>query len=164
MSKEQANVEAVDFDNPESIEEELAAVAAVPTKEKKEAKPKMVKVTCPNCATVFDFEIPKSISSRGAVVGIALSDMTVDQLKIEYRNANSVAYKSKKANKNPDTIAKSAARLEAVKAEMELRGIQPTSRGPVAVDAQAIAKLIAAGAVTVEEIQKFLNDAATPAQ
>ena len=150
---------AVDFENPEAIAEELAAVTTAEPKEKKAPKPKVVKVTCPNCAHEFDFEVPKSVGSRGSVAGIALEDMTDDQLKIEYRNANSVAYKAKKANKNPDTIANSEARLERVKAEMEARGIQPTARAAAKVDAQTVANLIMSGKISAEEIQAFLDSA-----
>ncbi len=153
--------QAVDFENPEAIAEalEAAEVEAAP-KAKRTPKPKVVKVTCPNCSFEFDYEIPKSARARGAVAGIPLNEMTDDQLKIEYRNANSVYYKSKKANKNPDTIAKAEARLEAVKAKMEEKGIQPTSRGRAAApDAQAIANLIMSGKDSAEDIQKFLNSA-----
>ena len=153
--------EAVDFSSPESIAAELEANTAVTPAPKQKAapKPKIVKVTCPNCNTEFDFEVPKSLGTRGALSGVALEDMTDDQLKIEYRNANSVAYKAKKANKNQDTITKSAERLERVKAAMEARGISTSSRGPVAVDAEAIAKLIIAGSVSAEDIQAFLSKA-----
>lgn len=162
--------EAVDFSNPEALEAELAAAdAATPAgaKEKKPAKPKMIKVSFvadkdykAGETIEFDYEVPKGMSTRGAVAGIALVDMTDDQLKIEYRNANSVFYKAKKANKNPDTIKKAEVRLEAVKAEMEKRGIQPTSRGAADVDAEGIAKLIMSGKVSVEDIQALLNAAA----
>jgi len=162
---------AVDFDNPEALEAELAAAEAAPeekkAKAKKPAKPRVIKVKFVADRDIaageeieFDYEIPKGTSTRGAVAGIPLEDMTNDQLKIEYRNANSVYYKSKKANKNPDTIEKATVRLNNVKAEMEKRGIQPTSRQTKDVDAQTIANLIMAGKVSAEDIQAFLNQAA----
>lgn len=171
-TKEQEVMEtAVDFSDAESLEAELAAVEAAGAtgvaKEKKPAKPRVIKVS--HVATQdyktgdvieFDFEVPKSEGGRGAVSGIPLAEMTDDQLKIEYRNANSVFYKTKKANKNPEGIAKSEARLEAVKAEMEKRGIQPTSRGAAVVDAQGVAELIMSGKISVEEIQALLTASA----
>jgi hypothetical protein len=162
--------EAVDFSNPEALEAELAAAeAATPAAEKpkKPAKPKVIKVKFvadkdykAGDEIEFDYEVPKGMGTRGAVAGIPLDEMTDDQLKIEYRNANSVFYKAKKANKNQDTITKSETRLEACKAEMEKRGIQPTARGAQEVDAEGIAKLIMAGKVSVEDIQAMLNAAA----
>lgn len=162
---------AVDFDNPEALEAELAAAAAAPeekkAKPKKPAKPKVIKVKFVADRDIaageeieFDYEIPKGASRRGAVAGIPLEEMTNDQLKIEYRNANSVYYKAKKANKNPETIEKATVRLNNVKAEMEKRGIQPTSRQTKDIDAQTIANLILAGKVSAEDIQAFLNQAA----
>lgn len=162
---------AVDFNDAESIEAELAAAATVaaPVKDKvkKIAKPRVITIThiadkayAAGDEIVFDFEVPKSAGGRGIVSGIELADMTTDQLRIEYRNANSVAYKAAKANKNPDTIAKSKARLEAVKAEMEVKGIQPTARGAkVEINAATIAEMITSGKVSVEEIQALLNGA-----
>lgn len=162
---------AVDFNNPESIAEELTAADVNPSTEpkaKKPRKPRVVKVTFvadKDYATgetiSFDYELPMSVSTRGAVAGIALEEMTDDQLKIEYRNANSVAYKTKKAGHD---ATKAETRLNACKAEMEKRGIQPTARGnAVAVDAKSIANMIAQGKISVEDIQKFLDAANTTA-
>lgn len=170
MSNQEINETAVDFSDPESLEAELAAVEAAGTaapKEKKPAKPRVIKVKWTADRDIvageevtFDYELPKGEGNRGAVSGIALEDMTDDQLKIEYRNANSVFYKAKKAGKSPEVIAKNEERLEACKAEMEKRGIQPTARGAVALDAQGVANLIMSGKVSVEEIQALLNAAA----
>ena len=168
MSKDEMNT-AVDFDNPEAIEAELAAAgteAAAP-KEKKPAKPRVIKVKFTadkdykaGDEIEFNYEIPKGEGTRGALAGLALTDMDDDQLKIEYRNANSVWYKAKKANKSPDVIAKNEERLEAVKAEMEKRGIQPTSRAAATLDAKSIADAIIAGKVSAEDIQAILSQAA----
>lgn len=166
MSKK--NDTPVDFENPESIAAELAAADAAPTstpKAKKEKKPRVIKVKWTADRDIkageeveFEYELPAGQGTRGAVAGIPLPDMTDDQLKIEYRNANSVAYKTKKAGRD---TTKADARLDACKAEMEKRGIQPTSRrGATAVDAKAVASLIASGKLSVDDIQKFLDEAA----
>lgn len=157
------NENAVDFNNPEAIAAELAAapVTAVKTKVKKEAKPRVIKVSFTADKDIaagetveFQYEIPKSAISRGIVAGIPLEDMTDDQLKIEYRNANSVYYKTKKAGRD---ASKAGTRLEAVKAEMEERGIQPTGRTSAPVNAASIAELIKSGQINIEELQALLN-------
>ena len=102
----------------------------------------------------FDYLVPKSGSIRGIVAGIPLTEMTDDQLKIEYRNANSVFYKTKKANKD---VTKSESRLNACKAEMDKRGIQPTARASATIDATTIAELIKAGKINVDELQARLT-------
>lgn len=161
----------VDFANPEAIEAELiAAQVAVGTaapKEKKEPKPRVIKVSfvadkdiVAGETVTFDYEIPKGDSIRGIVAGIALVDMTDDQLKIEYRNANSVHYKTVKAGKSDPS--KSAARLDACKAEMEKRGIQPSARAAVPMDAAGVAALITTGKINIADLQALL-DAATAA-
>lgn len=160
MSKETA----VDFSNPEALEAELAALDMKPEKKKtrKAAKPRIIKVSFTADRPIaagetieFEYELPKSAGSRGIVAGIPLEEMTVDQLKIEYRNANSVYYKTKKAGRD---ASKAEARLEACKAEMAKRGIQPTMRKTsVNIDATAIANLIKSGKISVEEIQALLD-------
>lgn len=165
MSK---NTAPVDFTNPEALAAELAA-AEVPVttadakapKEKKPAKPKMIKVSFTADKDIkagetitFDFEVPKSEGTRGIVAGIPVEEMTAEQLKIEYRNANSVYYKTKKAGKD---VTKTEARLNAVKAAMEAKGIQPTSRASAEVDAVAVAQLIKSGAISIDELEKLLN-------
>ena len=168
MSKDTKN-EGVDFSNPESLAAELAAAAPAEgatgkTKEKKPAKPRVLHITFVadkdymfGDEIKFDYEVPKGDGIRGQLTGVALEEMTDDQLKIEYRNANSVAYKTKKAGHD---TTKADARLEACKAEMEKRGIQPTSRGSAPVDATTVAQLIIGGKLSVEDIQKLLDEAA----
>lgn len=169
---------AVDFNNPESVAEALAAADAAELgaegapkakKERKPAGPKIIKVSFTADRDIaagetieFDYELPAS-ARRGAVVGIPLEEMTDDQLKIEYRNANSVHYKTKKAGRD---ATKAAERLERVKAEMAKRGIQPTSRAAaVNVDANTVAELIKTGKISVEDIQKLLDgDDAQPVE
>ncbi len=164
MSK---NTAPVDFTNPEALAAELAAAeapkqeAAAGKKEKKPAKPKVIKVSFTADKDIkagetvtFDYEVPKSESGRGIVAGIPVEEMTEDQLKIEYRNANSVYYKTKKAGKD---VTKSEARLNAVKAAMEAMGIQPTSRASADVDATAVAALIKSGKISIDELEKLLN-------
>ena len=155
---------AVDFSNPEALAAELDAMEAGKAteakapKEKKERKPKIV--TCPNCG--HEFELPKSASNRGAVAGIPVKEMTEEQLKIEYRNASSVLYKTQKAVKEGKAVRDGSLeaaqeRVDRVKAEMDVKGIAPTSRA-AKVDAATVAKMIAAGTISVEDIQKMLDE------
>lgn len=167
MAKNATANEVVDFSNPEALAAELEAAETTKTtgtKEKKPPKPRKIKVSyvadkdyLAGETIEFEYEIPKGMGTRGQLVGITLEEMTDEQLKIEYRNANSVHYKTKKAG--GDTT-KAGARLEAVKAEMAKRGIQPTSRGSVTVTAASVAELIKTGAISVDDIQKFLDAAA----
>lgn len=164
MSKEKKT--AVDFSNPEALAEELAAIDVKPTakaKAKKPAKPRVIKVTYvadkdykAGDTIEFDYEVPKA-KRRGAVAGIPVTEMTDDQLKIEYRNANSVLYKTTKAGRD---TTKAQARVDAVVAIMDEKGIRPTARGAAAqkVDATTIANLIKAGTISVEDIQKLLDE------
>ena len=159
------NDTAADFTDPESIAAELAAAGteapATGTKAKKPPKPRIIKVNFTADRDIaagevieFDYELPKSAGTRGIVAGIPLPDMTDDELKIEYRNANSVYYKTKKAGRD---ITKVEARFEACKAEMAKRGIQPTSRSTANVDATTVAALIKSGQIKVEDLQALLN-------
>lgn len=160
------NATPVDFDNPEALAKELEAVENAKdnkTKVRKPPKPKVIKVSYTADRDIkagetieFDYEIPKSARTRGIVAGIPLVEMTDDQLKIEYRNANSVYYKQNKAGK---LTQKATDRLNAVKAELDKRGIQPSSRSSVTLDAAGIAKLIIDGKVSVDDIQKMLDEA-----
>jgi hypothetical protein len=59
--------------------------------------------------------------TRGTLSGLALSDMTDEQIKQELTNANSVLYKAKKRGVDADKIAIYEARVAAVKAEKDLR-------------------------------------------
>lgn len=169
MSQKQEK--AVDFNDPTSIEEALAnaeaATPAVTVAEKKPAKPKTIKVQftatediAAGTTVEFDFEIPKGTSSRGELSGVSLDEMTDEQLKIEYRNANSVYYKQ---SKKPGTdTTKSKTRLEAVKAAMAAKGIQPSSRGAVAITASSVAELVKNGSITIEQINAILNGETLP--
>lgn len=155
---------AVDFSNPESLAAELAAVETATVKapkEKKAPKPRVIEVSftadkdiAAGETVTFKYELPKSTGIRGIVAGIPLAEMTDDQLKIEYRNANSVAYKTKKAGRD---ASKAEERLAACKAEMEDRGISPTARAATPVDAASVAELIKAGKINIEELQNLLN-------
>lgn len=79
-------------------------------------------VTCPHCNEAFEVEAPaKERKPRGQLAGIALEDMTDDQLKREIINANSVLYKSKQRGASEETIAKNQARVDAAKAEKAKR-------------------------------------------
>lgn len=158
----------IDFTNPEAIEAELAAAETAASgatgekKAKKPAKPRVIKVRFVADHDIkageeieFEYELPKA-QSRGQVAGIPLEEMTDDQLRIEYRNANSVAYKTKKAGRD---ATKAEERLERVKAEMEKRNIAPTSRGSAKLDAATIAEAIKAGKVSAADIQALLDAA-----
>ena len=161
----------VDFNNPEELEKELAAVEAetettekVADKAAKPKKPRTVKVTYTadrdikaGETIVFDYEIPKTgRSGVGVNAGIAIEDMNEAQLKIEYRNASSVLYKTKKAGR--DTTA-AQARLDKVIAAMQAKGIEPGKRSAAIakIDASTIANLIRSGQVSVDDIQKLLD-------
>jgi len=155
---------AVDFNNPEDLASELAATntASGAVKEKKEPKPRVIKVSFTADRDIvagevvsFDYEVPKSAGIHGIVAGIALAEMTEDQLKIEYRNANSVYYKTKKAGKTDPS--KAEARLNACKEEMEKRGIQPTARAATEVNAATVANLIKAGKISIEDLQALID-------
>jgi len=156
---------AVDFSNPAAIEEELAAATAEnpeTTKAPKEKKPRTIKVTYTADRDIkagetieFDYVLPKA-ERRGQVVGIPLEEMTDDQLKIEYRNANSVHYKTVKAGRD---ATKAKERLDACKAEMDKRGIAPTGRGGAKLDAETIAAAIKSGKVSAADIQALLDAA-----
>lgn len=153
---------AVDFSNPDALAAELDAMEAAKAeateaKPKKERKPKMI--TCPHCGETF--ELPKSAGTRGAVAGIPVEEMTEEQLKIEYRNASSVLYKTQKAAKDGKQVREGGieaaqARVDAVKAEMDKKGIAPSSRA-TKVDAKTVASMIAAGQISVEDIQAMLD-------
>lgn len=156
---------AVDFNNPESVAAALEAEELEATKETnkepKAKKPRKIKVTFTADRDIkegetieFDYEMPVG-KSRGLLAGIPVEEMTDDQLKIEYRNANSVYYKQVKAGKDTE---KSKARLDKVLAVMEQKGIKPTGRSHAApITAASIAELIKAGKISAEEIQSLLD-------
>ena len=79
-------------------------------------------VTCPHCGETYEVEAPvKERKPRGQLAGIALADMTDEQLKREIINASSVLYKAKQRGASDEIIAKNEARLEAAKAERDRR-------------------------------------------
>lgn len=152
---------AVDFSNPDALAAELDAMEAekateeTKTKTKKASKPRIV--VCPSCG--HEFELPKA--KRGTLAGIPVEEMTEDQLKIEYRNASSVLYKTQKAAKEGKNVREGSleaaqARVNKVKAIMDEKGIAPTARA-TKVDAADVAKMIANGVISVDDIQKMLD-------
>ena len=69
-----------------------------------------------------EVEIPKpKRKPRGQLAGIALEDMTDEQLKREIINANSVLYKAKQRGAPEETIAANQARVDRAKAEKAKR-------------------------------------------
>lgn len=169
MAKNTTANEIVDFNNPEALAAELEAAGTqvAATKEKKEPKPRVIKVSyvadkdyAAGDTIEFDYEVPKSAGIRGQLLGLTLEEMTNDQLKIEFRNANSVHYKTKKAGGD---ATRAAARLEAVKAVMAAKGIQPTGRAATPITAAVVAELIKDGKISVEALQALLNGEDVPA-
>ena len=64
---------------------------------------------------------------RGQLAGIALVDMSDEQLKRELINSNSVLYKAKQRGASEETIAANQARIDAANAEKAKRvGTKPT--------------------------------------
>jgi hypothetical protein len=107
-------------------------------------------VTCPHCGETYEIEAPAKVKKpRGQLAGIALEDMTDDQLKREIINAGSVLYKAKQRGAAEDVIAANQARLDAAKAEK-------AKRTPVVVaeEAEAVAEAldVETDAETAEEI------------
>jgi len=86
---------------------------------------KSFEVTCPHCNEVFEVEVPTTEKRRGQLYGIALADMTDEQLKREIINANSVLYKAKQRGASEETIAANQARVDAAKAEKAKRTPAP---------------------------------------
>lgn len=71
---------------------------------------------------VVEVEAPaKEKKPRGQLAGIAIEDMTDEQLKREIINAKSVLYKAKQRGASEDVIAANEARVEAAKAEQAKR-------------------------------------------
>lgn len=99
---------------------------------------KTFEVTCPHCNETFEVEAPAKVKKpRGQLAGIALEDMTDEQLKREIINANSVLYKAKQRGASEETIAMNQARVDAAKAEKEKR--HPSVE---AVEADAVAEAL----------------------
>jgi hypothetical protein len=82
---------------------------------------KPFEVTCPHCQQAFAVEIPKVAPKRGQLFGIAVADMTDEQLKREIINSSSVLYKAKQRGADAATIAANESRLAAAKAEKDKR-------------------------------------------
>lgn len=99
-----------------------------------------VEVTVPEglvAGDTFTIEVEapaKEKKQRGQLAGIALEDMTDEQLKREIINANSVLYKAKQRGAAEETIAANQARVDAAKAEQSKR---QGTKAPV-VDAPAV--------------------------
>lgn len=75
---------------------------------------------------ILEVEIPAPEKKpRGQLAGIALADMTDEQLKREIINAGSVLYKAKDRGADEKTIAANQARLDAAKAEKASRAPAP---------------------------------------
>lgn len=81
---------------------------------------------------VVEVEMPaKEKKQRGQLAGIALEDMTDEQLKREIINANSVLYKAKQRGAGEETIAANQARVDAAQAEKAKRqGTKEASETP----------------------------------
>lgn len=88
---------------------------------------KSFEVTCPHCGEVYEVEVPVASKRRGQLHGIALVDMTDEQLKREIINANSVLYKAKQRGASAETIAINQARVDAAKAEKARRTPAPVA-------------------------------------
>lgn len=86
-----------------------------------------VEVTVPEGLSAGDtftvtVEAPKpERKPRGQLAGIALEDMTDEQLKRELINAKSVLYKAKQRGADEETINKNQARVDAALAEKAKR-------------------------------------------
>ena len=95
------------------------------------AKKFEVEVTVPeglSAGDKFTVEVEAPVAEkkpRGQLAGIALEDMTDEQLKRELINANSVLYKAKQRGASEETIAANQARVDAAKAEKAKRAGTP---------------------------------------
>ena len=96
-----------------------------------------ITVTCPHCGETF--EVEKVKKARGQLAGIALEDMTDEQLKREIINANSVLYKAKQRGAAEEVIAANQARVDAAKAEKAKRTPVVETEVP---DAEAVAEAL----------------------
>lgn len=95
---------------------------------------KMLQVVCPHCGQELEVEMPaKEKAPRGALAGIALEDMTMEQLKREKINAGSVLYKAQKRGAAEETIAANQARFDAVVAMIAQRKAEAAANAPEAV-------------------------------
>ena len=70
----------------------------------------------------IEVEAPAKVKgARGKLAGIALQDMTDDQLKVELINSKSVLYKATQRKAAQETIDANQARVDAALAEKALR-------------------------------------------
>ena len=105
------------------------------------AKTFEVEVTVPegmSAGDKFTIEVEAPIPEkkpRGQLAGIALEDMTDEQLKREIINANSVLYKAKQRGASEETIAANQARVDAAKAEKAKRTGTPAASEAANVEA-----------------------------
>lgn len=86
-------------------------------------------ISCPHCGENIIFEVPTA-TRRGELTGIALVDMTDDQIKIEIRNSKSVLSKAEKRGACPSTIIKNKARVDAVIALRDERNAAKAAAAP----------------------------------
>lgn len=100
---------------------------------------KSFEVTCPHCHNTYEVEVPAMPKRRGQLFGIALEEMTDEQLKREIINANSVLYKAKQRGASEETIAMNQARVDAAKAEKARRApvVEETEEATEAVETDA---------------------------
>jgi uncharacterized Zn-finger protein len=106
-------------------------------------------VTCPNCGETFEVEAPEKVKKpRGQLAGIAIEDMTDEQLKREIINAKSVLYKAKQRGASDEIIAANQARVDAAMAEKDKRH---PSVATADVEAENVAEALV-DADTAEEI------------
>lgn len=71
---------------------------------------------------MLEVELPEKVKKpRGQLVGIAITDMTDEQLKREIINANSALYKAKQRNASEEVINANQARVDAARAEQAKR-------------------------------------------
>jgi hypothetical protein len=98
----------------------------------------------PGDIVTIEVELPTpQKKQRGQLAGIALVDMTDEQLKRELINANSVLYKAKQRGASEETIAANQARVDAANAEKAKRAgtktaeTASTEAGPVDGDVPA---------------------------
>ena len=84
-------------------------------------------------------EVPRAPRKpRGQLAGIALVDMSDEQLKREIINSKSVLYKAKQRGASDETIAVNQARVDAALAEKaKRRGIAATNEVATATDGDA---------------------------
>lgn len=105
------------------------------------AKTFEVEVTVPeglSAGDKFTIEVEAPVlekKPRGQLAGIALEDMTDEQLKREIINANSVLYKAKQRGASEETIAANQARVDAAKAEKAKRAGTPAESDAPNVEA-----------------------------